>query len=165
MPPLTQAYLARHQGNGHATQPVERLEQLAVSLQDLARLDPLLRAKLLKGRLEAAFDPFLAEHAKDSVAVLLPVPLLTAAAVCDMLRSWDRELGDRPTRLWLRPRPEASWRRLPSHVVLTAIKDGTVILNPRWFSVTVVTTAAAPAAMQVVVGRKSAKRGLRDMVD
>lgn len=128
----------------------ERRERLAVNLYDLDRLDPETKRKFFAGRLDTKHVDMRFDRAKDGdeAAVLLTCDLLTAATICDMLRSRDREMDDSPTRLYLK---REAWSRLPSYVVLTIVKDGKVKLNPKVFPTEVNPADIVPLPRKKVV--------------
>jgi hypothetical protein len=125
----------------------KRKERLAVNIFDLDRLSPLVRGKLFR---DGEGDRIDLTHAvrvgpeKDEAAVVFTCPLLTAATVCDILRSNDRKFNqeirerglkgheERQTRVYLfRGR---SWVPVPRDVILTRqTPDKQVILNPNVF--------------------------------
>lgn len=115
------------------TQNGQRREKLAINVFDLDRIDPDFRRKILAERLDLThhidmrFDRI---KEADEAAVEFTCDLLTAAIICDILRSHDREVGDFPTRLYLK---RESWSRIPSRVVLTVTEHGKVKLNPKLF--------------------------------
>lgn len=119
-------------------------ERLAVALEDLDRVAPELRVKLLKGRLD--LDNVLrhaGQHREEEVpAVPFTCDLLTAAIACDVLRSNDRKLGDELTRVYVLR--ESRWTRVTSKTVLTVIVEGKVRLNPEVFSIDKVVGAPPP---------------------
>ena len=118
----------------------ERAEQLAINLYDLDRLDPTLRAKLFswsggKPRLDMG-HPLRTTWDRvnggtEEVALIFACPLLEAALICDAVRMQDRAVGDFPSRLYVKRK---TWTRLPSHSVLTVMRDGRAILNPQVFA-------------------------------
>ena len=104
-----------------------RKERLALNVFDLDRLDPVLRARLLKGRLDLRAvrpDP----DRGGETAVAFSCDPLTAALICDLLRSEDRRAGDVPTRVYLRR--NKVWVRLSASDVLTEVgEDGKATLS------------------------------------
>lgn len=109
--------------------------KLAINLYDLDRLDPHIRVKLLVGRIDL-LKPI--KVAKDRVepepAVVFNCGLLTAASICDIIRNEDRNNGDFPTRLYIY---RQDWSRIPSHIQLTIVVGGKIVLNPEFFKVTI----------------------------
>lgn len=107
---------------------------LALNIHDAERMDPEMRVKMLKGRVDLGrvvdmrFDR--TPEAKEA-AVVFTCDLLSAAIIIDLLRSHDREAGDFATRAYIK---KNAWGRIPSNVVLT-IKNGDqkTSLNPEIF--------------------------------
>ena len=119
------------QKNGHVH------HRLAINLFDLTRIDPLVRQMLgLAAQLDAAAGPIRMDKDRpDETAVAFRSTdeddLLKAAAVCDVVRSNDRKVGDAPTRTYLK---RQVWVRLPSAAVLTLVgENGDLRLNSEWF--------------------------------
>lgn len=109
-----------------------RPERIAVNLKDLDRVNPSLRAQLLKGRLDLTRAVSPGDDVKDA-AVAFSCDLLTAACVVDTLRSHDRDVGDPPTRACVQRAPGLGWTKLPGELQLTKVVAGQVILNPTAF--------------------------------
>ncbi len=134
MPPLSTN--GHSTPNPHSSLPAHMQEwKLAINLYDLDRIAPTLRTKLFSGRLDLSKPLSTAwdrTNIKEEVAVLFTCDLLTAAIICDTVRSHDRKAGDFPTRLYLKRK---SWARIPSGVVLTALtEENKCVLNPKVFS-------------------------------
>lgn len=130
-----------------ATPTDERREKLAISLEDTDRLTDATRQKFLAGRLEVVRWLRLGEG---EGAVQFTCDLLTAATICDILRSHDRECGDEPTRVYVNRGGDA-WTRVPGATVLTAVgPDGAVTLNPATFPTRPTAEAAAPPRPRAV---------------
>ncbi len=109
----------------------ERKERLAVALSDLERLAEQMRLKLLVGRLDLSQAIKVGD--KDEVpAVVFSCDLLTAATICDMLRSYDRAHNDPATRIYINR--ALAWSKLADNVVLTLLIDGKVKLHPLVFT-------------------------------
>lgn len=111
----------------------KRTEQLACNVFDLDKVDPSVREKLkLSDKISRQTVDMRFDRVKESdeAAVVFNCDLLTAALICDILRSHDREMGDSPTRLYLKRK---SWSRIPSYVVLTVVVNGHTELNPEVF--------------------------------
>lgn len=136
-----------------------RREKLAVNLFDLDRVDPLIRAELLGGKIDVKAGPVRIDPRRpDLAAVGFRCDLLTAAIVCDILRSHDRELGDAPTRVYIK-RAEA-WEPLAGRVVLTVVVDGKCQLSPEVFPPVLELLPVAPPAPTgpVVFGGRRCQR-------
>ncbi len=118
--------------------------RLALNIYDLTdRCDPIIQQKVgplldLKHPLRMDFDR---KEGEDEVGVAFSCDLLKAATICDLLRSHDREAGDRPIRLYLFRKV---WSRVPSGTVLTVLEDGKPRLDPRTFAEARVELEAAP---------------------
>ena len=107
----------------------ERSESIAINLEDLDRMTDAMRQRLITGRVDAVKWIRLGEM---EAAVQFTCDLLTAATVCDIVRSHDREVGDEPTRVYIRR--GVAWNRLPALAVLTTVEpSGAVILHPTIF--------------------------------
>ena len=89
---------------------------------DLDRLAPQLRSSVVAPRLDLTkpIDMSYDRKNETEVAVQFSCDLLSAAIICDTLRSHDRAAGDTPTRLYLFKK---AWTRIASHVVLTTQDD------------------------------------------
>lgn len=128
-----------------------RRERLAINLCDVtdeARLSEFMRTTLLGGKLAETWinvDP----RQIDEAAVEFTCDLLTAACICDTIRTHDRLVKDSPTRVYLR-RADA-WRRLPGNVLLSIVSDGELKLNPIVFPDTSsVPAASKPLAVEAI---------------
>lgn len=133
----------------------ERKERLAIWLDDIDRIAPELRDKLLSGRLDLTQTVRVGrgelQRHKSVPALVFTCPLLEAALVCDIIRSHDRKAKERPTELYINR--GTSWARLIYSAVLTAVVDGKVILNPAVFP-NVEVTVPLPAPKPLILGRK-----------
>lgn len=110
----------------------DRRERLAVALTDLDRVPPEVRTHLLAGRLDLSQAIRVGQDRMEDVpAVVFSCDLLTAAIVCDMLRSNDRKVGDAPTGLYINK--NQSWSRITNNTVLTVVINGKAKLNPKVF--------------------------------
>lgn len=129
------------------------IEKLAVALADLDRVDPELRGPLLAGRLDltTAIRVGADRAIEDTPVVMFTCDLLTAATVCDILRSNDRKLGDQPTRLYIHR--GQSWSRVNFNEILTVLVAGKVKLNPLVFP-SVQLEANTPPPKVKVLGKK-----------
>lgn len=126
--------------------------KLAIALPDLDRVSSEMRAKLLAGRLDLTQIIRVGQDRMEDVpAVVMTCDLLTAATICDILRSNDRQVGDPPTGLYLLK--STSWSRITNNTVLTVIVDGKVALNPVVFGGTLV-EGKPLAAKAVTFGSK-----------
>lgn len=132
----------------------ERRERLAVSLADLDRVAPALRAGLLAGKLDLSQAIRVGQDRMEDVpAVVFTCDLLTAATICDILRSHDRQHGDPPTGLYINK--DRAWTRVTNGTVLTVIVNGKVKLNPVVFPAAL--TDAAPPPAKKLFGSRDAK--------
>lgn len=125
----------------------ERREKLAVLLADLDRVAPSLRTGLLGGKLDLKTAVRVADEV---AAVMFTCDLLTAAAVCDLLRSEDRRCGNPPTAVYVRR--DRAWAKLPGSAVLTVVVRGEMRLNPVVFAVEKVDDLPPPAAKKLFGG-------------
>ena len=112
----------------------ERSEKIALNLFDLERLDPWFRQKMdLKRKLDMD-RPIKTDwdrvETKDEVALVFTCPLLEAALTCDLIRNYNRSVGDWPVRLYIKKK---SWARVPSYRILTVLENGKAALNPLVF--------------------------------
>ena len=131
----------------------QRKERLAVSLADLDRVAPELRAGLLGGKLDLSGVVRVGQDRMEDVpAVVFCCDLLTAATVCDILRSHDRQHGDPPTGIYINK--DRAWTRVTNGTVLTVVIDSKVLLNPAVFPVPKIDGAPPPA--KKLFGRKDA---------
>ena len=128
----------------------DRREKLAVSLVDLDRVAPALRAGLLGGKLDLSRAIRVGQDRTEDVpAVVFSCDLLTAATVCDILRSHDRQHGDPPTGLYICK--DRAWVRVTNDTVLTVVVGGKTRLNPAVFPAAL--TDAAPPPAKKLFGR------------
>lgn len=130
---------------GMAGPPHVRVPQarLAVNIADLTRVDPLVCELLLAGKLDPARRVVRTDPRRlDEAAVELTCDLLTAACACDVLREHDRRAGDHPCRVYVRA--AEAWRKLPHGAVLTMVRSGEPVLDPRWFPADAPAVEAAP---------------------
>ena len=109
-------------------------ERLAVNLFDLDRIDPTIRSMLLGGKVDLTAIRVDKDRG-DEVAVAFTCDLLSAACICDTLRSHDKRAGDYPTRVYLFKR--TAWSRVPGSITLATVKDGSCTLNRTIFNVEV----------------------------
>ncbi len=110
-----------------------RKERLSLNVYDLARLDWDLRSKLLQGKLDLENLIWVDRNDENETGILLTVPLLTAATICDIIRSEDRRNHATPTRVYMQKTPDSNWYKLWSNVLFTIVEDGKVLLNPSVF--------------------------------
>lgn len=125
--------------------------KLAVNLYDLDRCTGDLRTSVAKrvdvhNPIKTDWDR-KAECATDERAVVFTCSLISAAVLCDLMRSHDREAGDFPTRLYIKRK---EWSRIPSHVVLTVVRGGKAVLNPDFFKVELDVAPATELESQVI---------------
>lgn len=119
-PSSSQEKVAQHQGQDARVDGGQ--ECLAVNLADLDRMDPALRGPLLHGKLDLKAGHIRVDPRRvDEFAVGFTCDLLTAATLCDVVRSNDRKLRQSPTRVYLRRR--VSWEQLPKDAVLTEVYE------------------------------------------
>ncbi len=125
----------------------ERSEALSISLEDTTdRMTDEMRQRLISPRVDAIKWIRMGEK---EAAVQFTCDLLTAATVCDIVRSHDREVGDEPTRVYVRRK--VAWERLPAAAVLTTVDArGDVALSPEVFPTKPRAVAAAPPRPQRV---------------
>ncbi len=109
-------------------------ERLAVNLFDLDRIDPTIRSMLLGDKVDLTAIRVDKDRG-DEVAVAFTCDLLSAACICDTLRSHDKRAGDYPTRVYLFKR--TAWSRVPGSIMLATVKDGSCTLNRTIFNVEV----------------------------
>ena len=110
--------------------PLAKKQQLAINLADLDRLGPTARqkvAKHLNPKAPVRIDPDDLEE----VAVPFVGDLLSAACICDILRSHDREAGDVPTRVYAKN--GGGWESIRGNVALVIMQQGVATLNPLVF--------------------------------
>jgi len=116
---------------------------LAINLDDLDRIPPELRSKMLANRI----DLREAIRFGDEVGVAFCCDLLPAAVICDKVRSDDSSVGDYPTRLYLK---RSGWTKVHPTAVLTVIVSGRVALNPEIFGGDKVSLGAPPPMKRVL---------------
>ncbi len=116
---------------------LDRKERLAINLIDLDRVDSMIRHMLLGGKLDLSHKNVIQvdKDRFDETGVVFTCDLLTAACVCDTIRTHDKNAGDYPTRVYLfRAR---AWSKVSGATLLSVVEDGVVILNPEVFPVEV----------------------------
>lgn len=118
-------------------------EKLAINLYDLDRLPPEMRIKLLKGRLDLNKENIIDyEYTTTNIngekekrvekGSQFTCDLLAAALVCDIIRSYDRSVGDIETRIYLN-KGDGIWTKLSKNAIL--VVSGGKKLNPKYFDV------------------------------
>jgi len=114
-------------------------EMLAVSLRDLDRMAQEMRLRMLRspdGKPRLDFSQAVPGGRDDDPAVAFTCPLLTAATICDVIRSHDRQVGDPLTKVYLRS--GSRWANVYGDVLFTLVgTDGKAQLNPAVFAVEV----------------------------
>lgn len=135
---------------------LKRRERLGVNVFDLDRLDQSLRKNLLGGNLDLGEAIWFGrKYESDECFVAFSCDLLSAACICDLLRNYDRQLGDVATRIYLRKgRITPSWYKLPPTLVLTEMDGEICRLNPVVFPSSENLSVAPAQTGQVVLGRK-----------
>lgn len=108
----------------------ERSERLALNLEHLDRLPSEIRSNLLTGRVDLKIVKIHVDRVNPEAAVLLTCNLLEAAKVCDVVRSYDRKVGEFPTQVYILKK---NWSRVPSSLHMTVVSGENVILNPELF--------------------------------
>lgn len=123
----------------------EAKERLALAVEDLFRLLPEQRKKILKGKLNVSeLVNTSGEGAKRVPAVAFTCDLLTAALACDAVRSTNRRLGEPPARIWVF---RQTWSPVPGNAVFTLDDGGKAVLNPDVFRIELAPVAlVAPQA-------------------
>lgn len=121
--------------------------QLAIHLDDLDRIDSIIRQKMFKDRLNLV-DPVTVN---DGVALAFSCSLLTAATLADIIRSEDRKAGDMPTRIYLR-NGSGNWEAVPKNAIFTVTVKGNIHLNPGLFCVQI--PQEPPCITRVTFGGK-----------
>lgn len=109
---------------------LKRKERLAINLFDLDRVDPTIRGILLGGKLELSrANVIKVDKTKpDETAVEFTCGLLSAASICDTIRSHDMQAKESVTRVYIfRGRV---WVKLGAKDLLTIVQDDSVRLNP-----------------------------------
>lgn len=109
------------------------MREIAVSLRDLERVDPSVRASMLAGRVDTEHPVEGVEDTDPTCSALaFTCDALAAGVVCDLLRSMDRESGHTPVRVYVLKR--GAWRRVVQSENLTVVSpEGVVELNPVLF--------------------------------
>ena len=108
-----------------------RIEKLAVNLFDLDRVQPTIRELMLGGKLDTSQAIQMDKDRMDEAGVVFSCDLLTAACICDTIRSHDRVAGLYPTRVYVCKR---SWSKVPGTVALAKVEDQVLKLNPEVFT-------------------------------
>ena len=110
--------------------------ELAVNLWDVERIPAELQPTLLAGALNLDSAVRLGNGPEDT-GLVFTCELLKAACICDMMRSHDRQVGDKPTRVYYNK--GRGWRSVPSGATLTIVRsyrkgERGVELNPLLFT-------------------------------
>lgn len=130
---------------------------LSIALEDLARVPADKRAQMFFGRLDYENPISHAGEARnESVPALeFTCPLMEAAAIIDLLRSWDAQANDKPTRAFVRAeRVGAAWRKIPGHVALTLLRGDEVVVNRAALVIPETSTSAARDVAEAMPLRK-----------
>lgn len=116
-----------------SSERVTLAERLAISLFDLDYISPMLRTKLLSGRLDLRRENVIRANGESIMETGIPFTceLLLAATACDMIRSENRREGDRIVRVYLNR--GNGWVKVSSNTILTIPIDGELHLNPEVF--------------------------------
>jgi hypothetical protein len=133
-------------GNGQA-----RRERLGICLTDLDRIAPLIRQCLrLADHLDVSRDSvvWVDKSRFDEACIPFICDLLTAACICDTIRSHDRRAGDYPTRVYLKR--VAAWEKLAGGVQLSVVKNEKVMLNPELFPPVPQAGSAEPPRLEAI---------------
>lgn len=101
---------------------------LGINLYDVERMHPDVRKAMLGGKLclDKSKVVWVDRSVEDDTCVPFLCDLLTAAAVCDQVRSEDRRAGRVPTRVY---QLRKAWQRLPPGLLLCVMADGKLRLN------------------------------------
>lgn len=124
MPKLPQSL---RRTNGALSSPEKY--RIAINLDDLDRMPDVIRRKLLAGKV--AVKPIRVNSINDETAVPFTCDDLTAACICDLIRSNDAKLEETPTRVYLKR--GAGWNRLRTEDSLSILIDGRPMLSPALF--------------------------------
>lgn len=106
-----------------------RRDRVGLSIFDLDVVHPVVRKRLLGGKLALSKDQ--TALVDGDAVVPLTCGLLEAAVVADLLRGECRRVGEKVPRAYLSS--AQAWRRLPEDAVLTEMTDGRPELSDRWF--------------------------------
>lgn len=133
----------------------DRRERLAVNLEDVERIDPSIRAQMIAGKIDAKTTiqmPQFSTTDEGAIAVAFVCDALTAATICDVLRSNDRACGDQPTRIYINK--GKGWTRVSGVTALTVVVDDDVQLNPSVFEQSAVVTGPPPPVKALNLGSR-----------
>lgn len=115
--------------------------RLAIALDDLDRVDPIARQKMLAHRLDLE-NPIRITNKVCDAAVAFCCKIVDAAIICDLIRGEDRKAGDTPSRIFLDK--GEGWKSVPGNAVFTVTVRGTIKLNPQLFDVIVLNHTPLP---------------------
>lgn len=107
--------------------------KLGINLEDLDRIDPIMRQRLLHKRLDLENPVRIATNSLE-VAIPFVCNLRDAATICDIIRSEDRKAGDAPTRIYLK-NGTRDWKRTSPNTLFGVQVKGQLHLNPQVFNV------------------------------
>ncbi len=125
-------------GNSNSTRVPDnsgdkRVERLAINIPDISRMDEFVRQQALGGKIHSS-PIHIDKNVVDEIGVEFSCDLLTAAALCDIIRDGDRKRLEYPTRVYLNKGTTRSvWVRLPQDIMLSIVEKGECKLNPKVF--------------------------------
>ena len=106
-------------------------ERLALNLFDIDRIDPLIGI-VMGGKLDLSKAIKVDPDRLDETAVAFSCDLLTAACICDTIRTHDKAVKDYPTRVYIFRR--SAWSKVAGQGHLSIVVDNKCVLNPKIFS-------------------------------
>ncbi len=122
--------------------------RIAIAVDDVLRMEPLLRSNLVGGRLSKTHVRI--EQGDSRVAAVeFTCPAIEAAAICDVIRDQDRDAEESPSRVYVWR--GKTWSRVPADVELVVGEFAAgeqPVLNPKLFGRTVDATEAVEPESQ-----------------
>lgn len=113
--------------------PKDDTQRLAIGLEDVERLDPVLRGRLLQGKVDLTKAIRVGLDRVDALPALeFTCDLLVSAIVCDLIRIYNKEVKDPPCQIYIFK--SKTWSRITNHLTLTCVQNGKTILNPLVFT-------------------------------
>src|ERR1019366_3431319 len=98
-------------------------------------------------------EPVVVDKDTNEIGAMLMCDTITAAALCDVIRSHDRRCGDRPTRVYVRR--GNTWKKVSGVTPLAVVVNGGLQLNPEMFPSAAkqkVVVSAPPVRRPILLG-------------
>lgn len=143
-----------HERKAGPEQKLTKSCRLGINILDVDRINPLLRPKLLNGKVDLSRDRIevIPDSPEDKILVFTCPPILAALTI-DMIRSENRAEGDEVVRAYVCVGDR--WKKLESNAILTEPENGQYILNSNHFPIEVEAAPIIPRnSSPIVLGRR-----------